>query len=75
MKSLNNCVQEFLDYHSAALFPNSSTTETRQPRTSRFNSIPSSVTEIEDEDPSLFWIYPKIFNHWIFRSLCDHTTY
>jgi hypothetical protein len=59
MKSLSNCVQEFLDYHSRNFFPNHSTTETRRPRTSRFNSIPSAATEIEDEDPSGFSKFSK----------------
>ena len=53
MKSVNNCVQEFVDHHSSTLFPNDPTTNNHRPRISRFNSISSSSVEIEDEDPSL----------------------
>ncbi len=52
MKSVNNCVQEFIDHHSSTLFPNDHTTDNRRPRISRFNSIPSASIDIEDEDPS-----------------------
>ncbi len=57
MKSLNNCVQEFIDHHSSTLFPNDHTTDTRRPRLSRFDSIPSTSIDIEDEDPSLLYIF------------------
>lgn len=53
MKSLNSCVQEFIDHHSSKLFPADNTAETRRPRLNRFNSVPSSSIDIEDEDPSL----------------------
>ncbi len=55
MKSLNNCVQEFIDHHSSTLFPSDDTIDTRRPRINRFNSIPSSSIDIEDEDPSLLY--------------------
>ncbi len=55
MKSLNNCVQEFIDHHSSTLFPSDSTIDTRHPRINRFNSISSSSIDIEDEDPSLLF--------------------
>lgn len=61
MKSLNNCVQEFLDCHSSTLFPTDSNADTRRPRTNRFNSIPSSTIDIEDEDPSLSKILQRRF--------------
>jgi hypothetical protein len=57
MKSLNNCVQEFIDHHSATLFPSDSTIDTRRPHINRFNSITPSSIDIEDEDPSLLFIY------------------
>ena len=55
MKSLNNCVQEFINHHSSTLFSSDNSTDTRHPRLNRFNSIPSSSNDIEDEDPSLLF--------------------
>ena len=52
MKSVDKCVQEFIDHHSSTLFPNDQTADNRRPRISRFNSVPSSSVDIEDEDPS-----------------------
>ncbi len=66
MKSVNNCVQEFIDHHSSSLFPNDHTTDTRRPRISRFNSIPSSSIDIEDEDPSLFRYILLINNYYYY---------
>lgn len=53
MKSLNNCVQEFIDHHTSTLFPSDNNTDTRRPRINRFNSLPSGSNDIEHEDPSL----------------------
>ncbi|CAF3831123.1 unnamed protein product, partial [Rotaria sordida] len=60
MKSLNSCVQEFINHHSSALFPSDNATDIRHPRLNRFNSIASSSIDIEDEDPNLFVITPPI---------------
>jgi hypothetical protein len=60
MKSLNNCVQEFIDHHSSTLFPSDNSIDTRRPRVNRFNSITSPAIDIEDEDPNLFVITPPI---------------
>jgi len=53
MSSVNSCVQEFIDHHSSTLFPSNNKTETRRPRFNRFNSIPSTADDFEEEDPSL----------------------
>ncbi len=55
MKSLNNCVQEFIDHHSSTLFPSDNSIDTRRPRVNRFNSITSPSIDIEEEDPSLLF--------------------
>ncbi|CAF5007702.1 unnamed protein product [Rotaria magnacalcarata] len=60
MKSLNSCVQEFINHHSSALFPSDNTTDIRRPRLNRFNSASTSSVDIEDEDPNLFVITPPI---------------
>ncbi|CAF0728793.1 unnamed protein product [Adineta steineri] len=57
MKSLNDCVQEFIDQHSSTLFPTDSTIDIHRPRLNRFSS---SHIDIEDEDPNLFVITPPI---------------
>lgn len=55
MKSLSECVQEFIDHQSSTLFPSeiNTNTDTHRPRINRFNSIPSTSNDIEEENPSL----------------------
>jgi hypothetical protein len=58
MTSLNNCVQEFIKHQSSTLFPSDNPPDSiRRPHINRFNSIPSSSTDIEDEDPSLLFLF------------------
>jgi len=60
MKSLNNCVQEFINHHSSTLFPADNTTDTQRPRINRFHSISSAQVDIEDEDPSLLFLFSPL---------------
>ena len=64
MKSLNNCVQEFINHHSSTLFPSDNDmVNTCRTRLNRFNSISPSSVDIEDEDPSLFFCPFMTINH------------
>ena len=74
MTSLQASVQEFIDHHSATLFPANSN-ELAQPLVSRSYLNPWSSTIFEDEDPSSFGSSSMpLCTLIVSRSVHDHAT-